>query len=117
GEAVITPTRVIQLRGRTSVRFLDEVFVDEPLERAVKRCRPEPYLTARAVEDFLHDAVTVLILVRERQQNMKPMRLQGQKTVGIGRLLGHLYRLLYISTKIESQSPAFDPEHQPRLCS
>ena len=44
--------------------------------------------SARAVEDFLHDAVAVLFLAGQRQQDVKPVGLEGQKAFRIGR---HIY--------------------------
>src|ERR1700691_1548356 len=89
GETVIAAPRVILFGRWPRGGFFDKIFIYQALERAVHRRRPEPQLAAGAIEDLLHDAVAMLLLAVERQQDMEPMRLKGEKTVGIGQ---HLYQ-------------------------
>ena len=78
-EPVIPPADVILLGRWAVTRLFDEVCVHEPLECAVKRRWPQPDLAIRAVENFLHDPVAMLILIRKRQEDMEPVRLEREK--------------------------------------
>src|SRR5947209_1873782 len=79
GEAIVAPARVIQLRRRALARFFDQLLIHEALERAVERRRPEPHLAGGAVEDLLHDSVTVLVLAGEGEEDVKPVRFQREE--------------------------------------
>src|SRR5262245_41300833 len=79
GEAIIAAARVIQLRRRALARFFDQLLIHEPLERAVEGRRPEAHLAGCAVEDLLHDSVTVLVLAGEGQEDVKPVRFQRKE--------------------------------------
>ena len=66
-QAVVSPPRVIQFRGRPLCPILlDQVFVDQPLDGAVELRGPEAHLAIGALQDFLHNPVAVLFLVGER---------------------------------------------------
>src|SRR5256885_8528451 len=45
---------------------------------------PEAHLSGGAVEDLLHDSVTVLVLAGERQEDVKPVWLQGEEHFRVG---------------------------------
>src|SRR5260221_4155411 len=79
GEAIVAAARVIELRRRALAGFFDQLLIHETLERAVQRRRPQPYLAGSAVEDLLHDAVTVLVLAGEREEDVKPVRFQREE--------------------------------------
>src|SRR5438270_7112253 len=55
-----------------------------------------------AVQDLLHDAVAMLILIRQRQEDVEPMRLERKKAFRTSLLL-HIYQSIYISIRIKSQ--------------
>lgn len=98
GETIVAAPRVVEL-GRGPVnRFFDEVCIDESLQRAVEGCRPESHFAVSAVEDFLHDAVPVLIFAGEGKQDVEPVRLERQEGFRLRRF-GHarfLYQAIYI---------------------
>src|SRR5438093_990989 len=84
-ESIVAAARVIQLRRRALARFFDELLIHEALERAVEGRRPEPYLAGGAIEHLLHDSVAVLVLAGKGQQDVKPVRFQGEERFWTGR--------------------------------
>jgi hypothetical protein len=86
-EPVVATAGVIQMRERAALRLGDQIFVNQALESAVKGGGPEAHFAAGTVKNLLHDAVTVLLLVSEREQDMEPVGLQRQKGFRAGRLI------------------------------
>jgi hypothetical protein len=85
-KAVITTAGVIEFGGGAVVGLLDEVGFDEALEGSVEGGRPEADLAGGALEDFLHDAVAVLLLTGEGEKDMKPLGFQGEEGAEMGRM-------------------------------
>jgi hypothetical protein len=92
GEPVIAAALVVS-GCRPAGGFFDEVGIDQPLESAVKRGGPEPDFAARAVQDFLHYGVAMLVLVGEAEENVEPVGLEGEKLFR----RRHIYQAIYIS--------------------
>jgi hypothetical protein len=86
GEAVITAASVVEFGSGAVMGFLDEIGFDEALEGSVKGGRPEADLAGGALEDFLHDAVAVLLLAGEGEKDMKPLGFQGEEGAEMGRI-------------------------------
>jgi hypothetical protein len=84
GETVITTAGVVEFGGRAVVGLLDEVGFNEALEGSVEGGGPQADLAGGALEDFLHDAVAVLLFAGEGEKDMKPLGFQGQEGVEMG---------------------------------
>jgi hypothetical protein len=73
GEAVVAAAGVVTVWRGAVAGFLDEVFVHKALEGAVECGGPETDLAVGTFEDFLHDAVTVLVAGGEGKQDVEPV--------------------------------------------
>src|SRR5271168_3118988 len=60
-EAVVAAARVVELGRGTRAGFFDEIGFDEALEGAVEGRGPETDFAGGALQNFLHDAVAVLL--------------------------------------------------------
>jgi hypothetical protein len=101
GETVITTAGVVEFGSGAVVGFLDEVGFNKALEGSVEGGGPEVDLAGGALEDFLHDAVAVLLFAGEGEKNMKPLGFEGEEGLEVG-LVGHgwyIYRAVYIFVK------------------
>src|SRR5258708_23304241 len=98
-QAIVAASRVVQFRGGAVVGFLDQFRFDESLDRSIQGRRPQPHISCGAIENFLHDSVTVLLSTCKRQQNVKPLGLQWNKRFGInfGHINIYIKRYLYLS--------------------
>src|ERR1017187_6679553 len=76
---VVAAAGVVQFRCGTLLGFLDQPAADQPLQRSIKRCRPKLYRPVRSLEDFLHDAVAMLLSPNEREQNVEPVGMQRKE--------------------------------------
>ena len=58
-----------------------------------------PHFPRGAIQDFLHDSVTVLFSTGQRQQDVKPVGLEGNKLLKADLSHVHIYimRYLYLS--------------------
>lgn len=56
-------------------------MINELLQRSVQGCGPEPDLTFCAVQHLLHDAVTMLLAVHERDEDVEPIALERQESL------------------------------------
>src|SRR4051812_12785730 len=73
-QAIITAPFVVQLRIRTFLQLLDQTIVEHSLDGPVKRPRPKTHLSLAALVHLAHDLVTMPVLVRQRQEDMKHLR-------------------------------------------
>src|ERR1700728_4941023 len=99
-QPVVAPARVVQFRRGPFVRFLDEFRLDQPLNRSIQRGWPQPDFSARALQDFIHDAVAVLLSPGKREHDVKPLCLQRKKRLRVN--ISHI-RYVYISISISSR--------------
>jgi hypothetical protein len=83
-ETVVAAARVVELGRGTGAGFRDEVSFDEALERAVEGGGPQADLAGGALENFLHDAVAVLLFAGEGEQDMEPLRLEREERLDLG---------------------------------
>jgi hypothetical protein len=95
----IISAALVAFSGGTAEGLFDQVGIDQPLESSVEGGGPEADFAARSLEDFLHDGVAVLVLVREGKENVEPVGLQGEKVFGCW----HIYRLIHISDESRCQ--------------
>src|SRR6267142_1746064 len=64
-------------------QLLYQTSLDQLLQIIVKGSGAQFVLPVRLPLDFLHDPVAVQFLARQRQQNVKGSRRQGQERIGI----------------------------------
>ena len=72
----------VELRRRPFGGFLNQFFFDQSFQGAVKRGGPQTHFAAGTLQNFLHDAVAMLLLIRQRNEDLKPIRFQRQKRFG-----------------------------------
>ena len=72
-EPVVAAASVVQFGPRALARLFNEFRLDHAFQRAVKRCRPQADLAHGAIEDFLHDAVAMLLFARKGEQDVEPL--------------------------------------------
>src|SRR5688572_23383013 len=88
GEGVIAALRLLSILGIRGARFLDQPAVQQPLNRFVKRARPEPDGAAGSFVDVLLDRVAMARPLGEREQDMDDRERKGLARPGRG-LSGH----------------------------
>src|SRR6266496_2342784 len=64
-QAVVAASRVIQLSGGPLAGFLDQFFLNQPLDGSIQCRRPQMNLSIGSLQDLLHDAVAMLVLLRK----------------------------------------------------
>src|SRR5271165_6065554 len=89
-EAVVTSAGVVEFARGAVAGFFDQALFDQALERAVKGRRPEPDFAAGALENFLHDAVAVLVAGGKREEDVEPVGFEREK------IFGFRHQLIYI---------------------
>src|ERR1700686_662054 len=100
-QPVIAAARVVEFRGRPFVGFLDQVGLDEPLDRSIEGCWPQTYFSGGAIQDFLHDSVAVLLSSCKGEHDVKPMGLQREEFLGVSHNDIYIIRYLYVSIGFE----------------
>src|SRR5258708_2769424 len=89
-------------RARRRIDLDHQVRVRESREVAIEHARPELHPAVRAVEHVGHDAETVAILVREREQDLEPVRGQVRRPSGRFGPCATTFNHKYISTCLYS---------------
>src|SRR6185503_8771848 len=90
-DRVVAAALVIERGGGALVRLDDQPLLLHALNGAIQRSGAQPQLVVGARGDVLNDGVAVSILVRERQQNVKRGRRQGQQSFDL--VSGHASKL------------------------
>ena len=62
-----------------SVNLLDEFLFEQALDGAVERSRAESHAAAGLLRDLSHDSVTMQVLTRQGEQDLKCSRRQWVK--------------------------------------
>src|SRR6185436_4038737 len=88
-ELVIPTTGIVELRRWTLAGLGDQALLDQPFQRAVQRCRPQPHLSAAPLQHVLHDAVAMLLALDQADENVEPVALERQERVGLRLWFGH----------------------------
>src|SRR5439155_3854858 len=78
-EPVVTTPRIVELGCRALARFDDESFLNEALQRAVQRRRPQAHFALAALEHVLDDRVAVLFAADEGHEDVEPVALEREK--------------------------------------
>jgi hypothetical protein len=92
GEAVVAAAGVVELAGGAVAGFFDEALFDQALQGAVEGGGPEADFAGGAVKNFLHDAVAVLVIGGEREEDVEPVGFEREE------IFGFRHQLIYIST-------------------
>src|SRR5438874_6493018 len=82
-ELVIPTTGIVELRRWTLAGVGDQALFDQPFQRAVQRCWPQPHLPAAPFQHVLHDAVAMLLAPDQADENVEPVALERQERVGL----------------------------------
>src|SRR5687767_10345570 len=82
-ELVIPTTGIVELRRWTLAGLGDQALLDQPFQRAVQRCWPQPHFSAAALQHVLHDAVAMLLALDQADENVEPVALERQERVGL----------------------------------
>ncbi len=96
-KAVVAAAGVVELGSGPVTGLLNQVGLDQPLDRAVQRGRPEADFPGGALQYFLHDPVAVLFFSGEGQHDMEPLCFKGKE--GLDPRFGHvgyIYQVIYI---------------------
>src|SRR5262245_58757018 len=80
---VIATTGIVELRRWALARLDDQALLDQPFQRAVQRCWPQPHLSAAAFQHVLHDAVAMLLATDQADENVEPVALERQERLGL----------------------------------
>ena len=80
-----TAPLIVLVRTLPVVEFNDETLVEHAPDRAIERARAQLERAVRSRRDVLHDGVTMAILVRDGDQDVKHRNRQRQQALGIGR--------------------------------
>src|ERR1700679_2971567 len=59
-KAIVAAASVVELGSWPPPGLLNQVFLDQPPERAIQRGRPKTHFPSGALQYFLHDSVAVL---------------------------------------------------------
>src|ERR1019366_7422108 len=104
GQFVVPAARVIQSRRRPLLALRDQPAANQPLQRAIESRGPKANRPVRPLQDFLHNAVAMLLFPYQREQNMEPVGMQGKEVSGI-----YWHYDIYILQNIESRQAFFEP--------
>ena len=78
-QTVITPTLVVICWVWPLGKLLNEALLKQPLNRGVETAWTQPQCAIRAFRDILHHGIPMAIAVRQRDQDVKCVSVQGQK--------------------------------------
>src|SRR5262245_37588633 len=82
-ELVIPTTGIVELRRWTLAGLGDQTLLDQPFQRAVQRCWPQPHLSAAPFQHILLNAVAMLFALDQADENVEPVALERQERVGL----------------------------------
>src|SRR5215471_10369730 len=82
-ELVIPTTGIVELGRWTLAGLGDETLLDQPFQRAVQRCWPQPHLSAAPFQHLPLNAVAMLLARDQADENVEPVALERQERVGL----------------------------------
>src|SRR5690606_19066496 len=82
-QPVVATTLIPSIRRRALLQLLHHALLEEPLDRAVQRPRPQPHLPSRPLFDVPHDRVAVALSIHQREQDVEHRGRERQQVAWI----------------------------------